>query len=211
MLRMTRRLICLSTLLATTAGAAELIGSTVPPYPDGLIEQSGACIAQSRGPEHECDYSVGVLGSEEGKPRVIVGTRMTGRDDQQKARWIVTDTLPYPDLPEGYLLAIASCQVDGKDDQTIIAVVLNAEEEWLETLSVGAPVRYEQREVRGAADLRRSVPERSRGALNVSWRRGHEVDSSQSRRTVSSLPRVRSRRRGCRRIPSAVHQWSQWL
>jgi hypothetical protein len=132
---MIERLFYLSTLLATTAGAAELLGSTVPPYPDGLIEQSGACIAQSRGLEHECDYSIAVVGSEEGKPSVIVGTRMVGRDDEQKARWVVTDTLPYPDISEGYLLTIASCQVDGKDDQTIVAVVLNAEEEWLETLS----------------------------------------------------------------------------
>ena len=131
---MTKYLIGLLTLLTTTAGAAELAGLTVPPYPEGLSESSGACVAQSRGVDDECDYSIGVLQSADGQPSVIVGSRMAGRDDEQKARWVVTDTLPYPDLPEGYLLAIASCQLDGKDDQTIVAAVLNAEEEWLETL-----------------------------------------------------------------------------
>lgn len=132
---MIARLFYVSAMLATTVGAAELVGSTVPPYPEGLIEQSGACIALSRGLKHECDYSIAVVGSEEGKPSVILGTRMTGRDDQRKARWVITDTLSYPDIPEGYLLTMASCQVDGKDDQTIVAVVRNAEEEWLETIA----------------------------------------------------------------------------
>lgn len=116
---MTRYL--LLSLLTTVAGAAELVGSTVPPYPDGLIDQSGACIAQSRGLEHECDYSIAVLANSDGKPSVLIGARLKERGNQQKPIWIVTDGLPYPALPEGYLLAIATCQVDGKDDETIIA------------------------------------------------------------------------------------------
>lgn len=95
-----------------------------------MIEQ-GACIAQTRGLENECDYSVAVLESADGKQSVIVGERLVRRDDQQKAIWTITDTLPHPVLPEGYLLAIATCQIDGKDDETIIAVVRNEEEEWL--------------------------------------------------------------------------------
>ncbi len=91
---------------------------------------------------------------------MLIGTRLTGRDDQQKAIWTITDTLPYPDLPEGYLLAIATCQVDGKDDETIIAVVRNEEEEeWLKTLLLGSPLRPEQREVCGAVDRGSSVSE----------------------------------------------------
>jgi hypothetical protein len=121
-------------MVATVAGATELVGLTVPPYPGGLIDQSGACIAQSRGQEHECDYSIAVLGNSEGTPSVLIGAGMRGRDDQQKPIWIVTDMLPYPTLPEGYLLAIATCQVDGKDDETILAAVRNEEEEWLGTL-----------------------------------------------------------------------------
>jgi hypothetical protein len=131
---MIKYLLCLLSLLTTVAGAAELVGMMVPPYPDGLIDQSGACIAQSRGLEDECDYSIAVLGNSEGTPSVLVGARMKGRDDQQKPIWSVTDTLPYPALPEGYVLAIATCQLDGKDDETIIAAVRNAEEEWLGTL-----------------------------------------------------------------------------
>jgi hypothetical protein len=131
---MTRHLFCLLTLLATTAGAAELVGLTVPPYPEGFVNSSGACIAQSRGLDNECDYSIGVLETKDEKPSVIVGSRMVGRDEDQKARWFITDALSYPDLPEGYLLAIATCQVDGKDDETIVAAVLNGDEEWLEPI-----------------------------------------------------------------------------
>lgn len=132
-MRLTRRLACLLTLLATTADAAELVGLTVPPYPDGLLSQQGACIAQSRGLDNACDYSIAVLESSDGKPVVLVGERLAGRDDQQKAIWVITDTLPYPAIPEGYLLAIATCQADGKDDETIIAAVRYEEEEWLGT------------------------------------------------------------------------------
>jgi hypothetical protein len=56
--RMTRRIVCLLTLLTATAGATELIGLTVPPYPDDLTNKQGACIAQSRGLDNECDYSM---------------------------------------------------------------------------------------------------------------------------------------------------------
>lgn len=56
---MTKHLIGLLTLLTTTAGAAEIVGLAVPPYPEGLTETSGACIGPSLGLEKECDYSIG--------------------------------------------------------------------------------------------------------------------------------------------------------
>ncbi len=65
---MTTRFVCLLTLLATTASAAELVGLTVPPYHDGLINKQGACVAQSRGLDKECDYSIAVLESADEKP-----------------------------------------------------------------------------------------------------------------------------------------------
>lgn len=132
---MIRRSVYLLTFFATISGATELVALTVPPYPDGLINKQGACIAQSRGLDKECDYSIAVLETVDEQPSVLIGARLMGRDEQQKALWTITDTLPYPDLAEGYLLAIATCQVDGKDDETIIAVVRNDEvEEWLKTL-----------------------------------------------------------------------------
>src|SRR5262245_41342665 len=43
-IRMTTRLLCVLALLTWTADAADIVGSTVPPYPDGLVEKQGACI-----------------------------------------------------------------------------------------------------------------------------------------------------------------------
>ena len=132
---MTRRLLCLSALLASAACATDLIGSTIPPYPDGLIDKYGACVARtSRGLAHECDYSVGILESSDGKRRVLFGARMAGRDNNRKAFWTITDAIPYPVLPDGYFLAIALCQDDGKNDEAIIAAVRDEKAEWLNEL-----------------------------------------------------------------------------
>ena len=61
--------------------------------------------------------------SSDGKRRVLFGSRMAGRDNNRKAFWTITDAIPYPVLPDGYFLAIALCQDDGKNDEAIIAAV----------------------------------------------------------------------------------------
>jgi hypothetical protein len=127
------RLLYLLTLLVPTASATDFIGMTFPPYPDGMSSTHGACVGRSRGLAHECDYSVGTLDGAEGEPIVLIGSRLTGHDDQQRAIWKVTHSLPYPQVPGGYSLAIATCQVNGKDDPTIVAVVRDEEAEWLKT------------------------------------------------------------------------------
>jgi hypothetical protein len=38
--------------------------------------------------------------------------------------------MPYPDLPDGYYLAIAVCRNDGQYDATIMAAVRVVEEQW---------------------------------------------------------------------------------
>lgn len=133
-MQLTRRLGYLLTLLAPVASATEFVGVTVPPYPEGLISKYGSCVALSLGVKRECDYAVSILERPDGKPVVLVGERLVKRDDRRKAIWIITDTLPYPTLPEGYLLAIANCRIDGKPDRTIIAAVRNEDGEWLGTL-----------------------------------------------------------------------------
>ena len=56
---------------------------------------------------------------------------MTGRDESGQALWIVTDAVPYPSLPAGYALAIATCEDGHKADESIVAVVRSGETEWL--------------------------------------------------------------------------------
>jgi hypothetical protein len=123
----------LSAVIPAAALADGLVGATVPPYPVGFgNEQGGACIAQALGIARECDFSVGILEDASSVPTTLFGGRLAGRDDKGRARWTVTDAVPYPALPEGYFLAIATCEADGKKDETIVAVVRAVEEEeWL--------------------------------------------------------------------------------
>jgi len=121
----------LSAILPAAALADGIVGTTVPPYPAGLTSEQGACVAQTLGLASECDFSVGILEDTSSVPKSIVGARLAGRDESGRARWTVTDALPYPVLPEGYFLAIASCETDGKKDETIVAVVRATETEWL--------------------------------------------------------------------------------
>ena len=122
----------LSAVIPAAAFADVLVGSTVPPYPTGLADVQGACIAQALGIPRECDFSIGILEDADSVPKTLFGGRLAGRDDKGRARWTVTDAVPYPALPEGYFLAIATCEADGKKDETIVAVVRGLEEvEWL--------------------------------------------------------------------------------
>ena len=114
-----------SALLPAAALADGLVGSIIPPYPAGLVNEQGACIA-------ECDFSIGILEDASSTPKSLFGARLAGRDDKGKAHWTVTDAVPYPDFPKGYILGMATCEADGIKDETIVAVVRAIEEdEWL--------------------------------------------------------------------------------
>lgn len=115
----------LSVLVPAAALAEGLVGSTIPPYPSGLVHNQGACIVD------ECDFSIGILEDSSGLPKTLFAARIAGHDDAGRARWTITDAMPYPALPEGYLLAIATCESDGKKDETIVAAVRLTETEWL--------------------------------------------------------------------------------
>lgn len=113
-------------MIPAAALADGLVGSTIPPYPDGVVHEQGACIAG-------CDFSIGILEDSSSVPKMLFAARLAGRDDAGKARWTVTDALPFPALPEDYFLALTTCEVDGKQDEAIVAAVRGSEvEEWLE-------------------------------------------------------------------------------
>jgi hypothetical protein len=122
----------ISAVVPAAALADALVGSTIPPYPTGLLHTQGACIARAfEGAVDECDFSIGILEDSSGLPVTLFGARIAGHDDAGRARWTVTDALPYPALPEGYLLAIATCESDGRRDETIVAAVRATQDEWL--------------------------------------------------------------------------------
>ena len=116
----------LAAIVPGAALAGSLVGSTIPPYPAGLVHSQGACVAG------ECGFSIGILEDSSGVPKTLFGARIAGHDDAGRARWTITDAVPYPTLPEGYLLAIATCESDGKRDETIVAAVRATQTEWLE-------------------------------------------------------------------------------
>ncbi|MET0717506.1 MAG: hypothetical protein ABWY34_03780, partial [Pseudoxanthomonas sp.] len=73
-------------MLPLAAEAVELIGKTVPPYPQGLQDIGGSCLSDSADPAHVCDFSIGLLADAtadpnfEATPRYVVAGRMAGRE-----------------------------------------------------------------------------------------------------------------------------------
>ena len=123
--------------LPMAAGAVELIGKTVPPYPEGLQDVGGSCLSDSADPEHVCDFSIGLLADAGTDPnleavlRYVVAGRMAGREGPL-ALWKITDVQAYPKADKGFFWQAGSCRVDKVDDAKVIAVVRQgAEQEYL--------------------------------------------------------------------------------
>ena len=120
-------------LLSLNASAGELIGKTVPPYPQGLREAGGTCLSDSNDPARVCDYSIGMLAATDDDPdapaamRYVVARRMAGRDGKL-ASWVVTDALPYPEVAHDYQPQTGSCRLDKVDDDRIVAVVRQSQD-----------------------------------------------------------------------------------
>lgn len=124
-------------MLPMAAGAVELIGKTMPPYPPGLRDVGGSCLSDSTDPAHVCDFSIGLLADADTGPddepvlRYVVAGRMAGREGPL-ALWKITDAQPYPKVEKGYFWQAGSCRVDKVDDAKVIAVVRQgAEGEYL--------------------------------------------------------------------------------
>jgi hypothetical protein len=115
-------------LISPISIAKDLIGSIVPPYPDGLKDEGGACISRSLGADKVCEYSIGVLKGFSGL-RLYVG-KSAPRTDPKKARWLVTDEMLYPTVPRGHQVVFGNCQRNGQPNDAILAVVKTTDTEW---------------------------------------------------------------------------------
>lgn len=123
--------------LPQATGAAELVGETMPPYPEGLREVGGTCLSDSADTRHVCDYSIGLLADASEDPvaepvmRYVTAGRLFGRDGPL-ALWKVTDAQDYPEVAKGFFWQAGTCRVDKLDDPTVIAVVRQGlEQEYL--------------------------------------------------------------------------------
>lgn len=115
-------------LLSQACMAIELIGSIVPPFPEGWKDESGACISISLGTDRICEYSIGTLRAD-GTLIAYIG-KSAPRVDPKKGRSLVTDQLSFPRIPRGHDIVFANCERDGKRDETVLALVKTTKTEW---------------------------------------------------------------------------------
>lgn len=116
-------------LLSRTSVAGELIGTIVPPFPDGWNELSGACISEISSMESTCAYSISIEKDSNNQRTILFGKSMP-RIDQAIPRWLIIDQMPYPRVPLGFHISYGECETNGNRDQSIIAVVQTTNTEW---------------------------------------------------------------------------------
>ncbi len=115
------------------SGAAALIGKTVPPYPDGLEEASGSCVAGGEGLEHACDFGLATIGDRAASGEVSVRYVLASRNIDTAAKqpqWEVTDAVDAPNIDTGYSLQIADCRLNGANGSSLVAVVRHGDKEY---------------------------------------------------------------------------------
>ena len=121
-------LLLLAMPMGIAAAELPLIGKTMPPYPEGLREVGGICLADPGNPGAVCDHSIGLLADTSNDPdaaavmRYVVAGRMEGRDGTV-ALWKITDALSYPVVAPDYFWQAGSCRLDHVEDGKVIAVV----------------------------------------------------------------------------------------
>lgn len=113
----------------SSAQAGSLIGTTVPPFPEGLESKSGACISYELGNDRFCDYAVGLVRKIGQKPHSIIIEKQIGRKGNSSI-WEVTDEIEMPIIKKDSHLSFSRCKLDDVYNPTVIAVVIYTEEEF---------------------------------------------------------------------------------
>ena len=137
-----------------------LVGSTIPPYPDGLHERHGACVGNSA--TDVCKYSIGFLEGKGNERVMIYAGRFTRRDSEGHVIWLVTDTMAYPPVGPGEYLAASTCRLNGIGNDRIFVVVKNEETEWFR----GIVAAYQLNTASGRFE---SLPQKGIECYNDAW------------------------------------------
>lgn len=119
---MRRVVLIAATLLAVPSGAAELVGTEVPPYPPGMESLIGSCLGDAAKGEDVCAWSVGTLNDSTGAAIGVFAGRSAGNAEDGTPRWLVTGYLALPPGMDGYEVQIGTCRRSGVEDQTIVAL-----------------------------------------------------------------------------------------
>jgi hypothetical protein len=135
------RIVGVALAMISAAGSAagpqsdNLVGRNVPPYPAGLDELQGSCIAGGPSQAQVCDYSLTVIGRFAADPAMeatstqLLALRNLDTGERQ-ARWNVTDAVAVPKPRKGYALQIGSCRVDRVDNPGVVAFVRHGDREY---------------------------------------------------------------------------------
>lgn len=118
---------------AGAGDAAALIGRTLPPYPQGLDELQGACVAGGEQPERICDYGLAVLGREASDGTAVGVYLIASANTQPDAKqplWRVTDAIDAPAAQTGQELQLGGCRLDGRLRNEIVALVRHGDAEY---------------------------------------------------------------------------------
>ena len=110
------------------------IGAIVPPYPDGTRETQGICIGRVDAPGGICGHALAVVDDAQGGLRTVLALR-AAKHFGEGPLWQVVDALEPDALADRDIgVAVATCQVDGREDGHAFALVRPAEAEWLPAL-----------------------------------------------------------------------------
>lgn len=111
--------VLLTCLLSLPVCASELVGATVPPYPDGMTSEMGSCIPVG---EEWCAYSIASLNDRDGAVVAVIAKRFVRRVDG-RAVWEIVDARDVPVPAENQIWAFEECHVDGLADPSAIGLV----------------------------------------------------------------------------------------
>ncbi len=115
------------------AGAAALIGLTMPPYPKGLTEVQGVCVPGGEAPERVCDFGLAVLGrefAERSPANVYLVASRNADPEAQQPQWTITDALDTPAESAGRELQLGGCRLDGELRSDVVALVRHSDNEY---------------------------------------------------------------------------------
>ncbi|WP_404403567.1 hypothetical protein [Pelagibacterium halotolerans] len=119
--------------LAASVAASDLVGTIMPPYPEGLTSGMGACVPDLAGTD-VCAFSISTLNDSEGDVVAVVASRLSHRDPDGAPFWETIDVQKPPLLEDGQTWAMEFCYFDGAPDSGTIGVVTYRDAGgWIET------------------------------------------------------------------------------
>ena len=123
-----------------TPTSVNIVGTVVPPYPQGFDSFEGTCIPGTQKPVNACKYTIGILQTSRDDRRVGIFAGVYDRLEQERVRWKVTDYIAYPDVPDGHTFAQVGCQLNGTEDETVIAVIDSSHDSGMDPAGLGQAV-----------------------------------------------------------------------